>query len=113
MSDSKPEPVTRKLEGARILFRSAHALEDAIESLHAPFSLDLIEVLCRAGWKSGIAEALEDWRLTLVIAATALLDDAIHEEFEQGEVRYIVHAVKERIRNDHGVTFPPAEPPGE
>ena len=109
---SEPEPVTRKLEAAKVLFRSAHALEAAIEALQAPFAPSLIEVLSRLECGPRTADLLDEWRLKLVVAGNALIDDAIHEELEQGEARYIAEAVRAQIRDDR-VTFPPIEPPTE
>jgi len=112
MSDSTPEPVSSKLQAARLLFRSAHALEDAIDFLKIRFATDMAETLMRARWESRIGRELDTWRLKIIIAAKALVDDAIHEELEAGEAAWIAGAVKMRVDGERGnpVTFPLTEP---
>ncbi len=112
MSDTTPEPVSSKLQAARLLFRSAHALEEATGFLQIRFDQSLIKALIGAGWGHGIEEAIDKWRVTLVKAGTALIDEAIHEELEAGEAAWIAGAVRMRIDGERGkpVTFPLTEP---
>lgn len=112
---SEPEPVSSKLQAARLLFRSAHALEEAVDFLQIPFEQELIEVLVRAGWGPGIAGSIDTWRLKLIVAAKALICDAIVEGLEGGEGHWVSEAVKMRIEGErrNPVTFPLTDPPTE
>ena len=103
-----PEPVSSKLQAARLLFRSAHALEESIDFLNIPFATEMAETLLRAGWESRIRRELNQWRMKIVIAGMALIDDAIREELEAGEATWIAEAVRLRIDGERGdpVTFP-------
>lgn len=115
MSDTNPEPVSSKLQAARLLFRSAHALEDAISFLEIPFATEMSDTMLMSGWRHGIKDSLDAWRAQIVNAANALIDEAIREELEAGEAAWIAEAVRMRIHGErrNPVTFPLTEPPTE
>lgn len=112
---SEPEPVTSKLQAARLLFRSAHALEEAIAFLTIPFAQDLVGRLVHIGCNRAMSDDLDSWRGNLIRAGTALIDDAIREELEGGEAAWISEAVRMRIEGErrNPVTFPLTDPPTE
>ncbi len=111
--ESTPEPVSSNLQAARILFRSAHALEEAVSFLEIPFATEMSDTMIASGWRHGIKDSLDAWKAQIANAANALIDEAIREELKAGEADWIAEAVRMRIDSERGnpVTFPLDDPP--